>query len=406
MKWQRIRSFYYLGVVAYFVFVILVTSMVMFEYGGCSIRPVERCSDMDTSVLKVLIGIFVICLIALELVQVAVSFKRYIASTENIVQNVIIILTSILILDTRLTFQDKRHLAALLLVLTWMEFLIYFGLHPSRNTKVFMFYSVASSFCTFLLWYVFAIIAFALSFYIMFHTDFPEGVKNEDYPFFDEIGSCLTKSFAMFVGELEFSDIPFTSNPISTFLFIAFIFFIVVVLMNLLNGLAVSDITIIRDEAEVLSLKSQVDLISYWESILLNDPYNFLTSWPKFLSSLPSLSCCFWVKKFPGCETFLSKLTGGTRILLFYECLPMKTASFYPNKRVYSCIPYRKRVRVEPVTDQVTVAGLEVRKDILETAKMLILDQQRDAGEESLLTRIEQLEDKIDLILRAVKKSD
>ena len=380
--------------------------MIMFEYGGCSIRPVERCSDMDTSVLKVLIGIFVICLIALELVQVAVSFKRYIASAENIVQNVIIILTSILILDSRLTFQDKRHLAALLLVLTWMEFLIYFGLHPSRNTKVFMFYSVASSFCTFLLWYVFAIIAFALSFYIMFHTDFPEGVKNEDYPFFDEIGSCLTKSFAMFVGELEFSDIPFTSNPISTFLFIAFIFFIVVVLMNLLNGLAVSDITIIRDEAEVLSLKSQVDLISYWESILLNDPYNFLTSWPKFLSSLPSLSCCFWVKKFPGCETFLSKLTGGTRILLFYECLPMKTASFYPNKRVYSCIPYRKRVRVEPVTDQVTVAGLEVRKDILETAKMLILDQQRDAGEESLLTRIEQLEDKIDLILRAVNKSD
>ena len=91
MKWQRIRSFYYLGVVAYFIFVILVTSMIMFEYGGCSIRPVERCSDMDTSVLKVLIGIFVICLIALELVQVAVSFKRYIASAENIVQNVIII---------------------------------------------------------------------------------------------------------------------------------------------------------------------------------------------------------------------------------------------------------------------------------------------------------------------------
>jgi hypothetical protein len=33
----------------------------------------------------------------------------------------------------------------------------------------------------------------------------------------------------------------------------------------------------------VLSLKSQVDLISYWESILLNDPYSFLTSWPKVM---------------------------------------------------------------------------------------------------------------------------
>ena len=38
----------------------------------------------------------------------------------------------------------------------------------------------------------------------------------------------------------------------------AFIFLIVVVLMNLLNGLAVSDIGLIREEAEVLSLKSQV----------------------------------------------------------------------------------------------------------------------------------------------------
>ena len=66
-----------------------------------------------------------------------------------------------------------------------------------------------------------------------------------------------------------------------------------VVLINLLIGLAVSDIGHIRDEAEVLSLKSQVDLISYWESILLNDPYNFLTSWPKLLTALPSFSFVF-----------------------------------------------------------------------------------------------------------------
>ena len=33
--------------------------------------------------------------------------------------------------------------------------------------------------------------------------------KNEDYVFFDEIGTCIVKTSAMFVGELEFSDIPF-----------------------------------------------------------------------------------------------------------------------------------------------------------------------------------------------------
>ena len=50
----------------------------------------------------------------------------------------------------------------------------------------------------------------------------------------------------MFVGELEFSDIPIdrTSSlmPLSYIYFLAFVLLIVVVLMNLLQGLAVSDI--------------------------------------------------------------------------------------------------------------------------------------------------------------------
>merc|ERR1740123_2730513 len=111
-----------------------------------------------------------------------------------------------------------------------------------------MFYTVFVTFFQFLLWYSFFVIAFALSFYVMFHTDHKNGTKNVDYPFFDEIGTSLLKAAAMFVGELEFSDIPFTDNAISKILF---------VLMNLLNGLAVSDIGLIREEAEVLSLKSQ-----------------------------------------------------------------------------------------------------------------------------------------------------
>ena len=50
----------------------------------------------------------------------------------------------------------------------------------------------------------------------------------------------------MFVGELEFSDIPIDRSsilmPLSYLYFLSFVLLIVVVLMNLLNGLAVSDI--------------------------------------------------------------------------------------------------------------------------------------------------------------------
>ena len=54
------------------------------------------------------------------------------------------------------------------------------------------------------------------------------------------------KSLTMFVGELEFSNIPIDKESsfmsLSYLYFLAFVLLIVVVLMNLLNGLAVSDI--------------------------------------------------------------------------------------------------------------------------------------------------------------------
>jgi len=153
----------------------------------------------------------------------------------------------------------------------------------------------------------------------------------------------------------------------------------------------------------VLSLKSQVDLISYWEAILLNDPYKFLTSWPKFLSALPSCSCCFWVKRIPVLETVLSKITGGARILLFYECLPNKCATFYPNKnKQRSCIPYRKRIKVE--TTGSDAVRLEVRKDVLDTAKFIILERERGAeGGSEVIEKLNHMEAKIEALTLALQ---
>ena len=48
------------------------------------------------------------------------------------------------------------------------------------------------------------------------------------------------------------------------------------VLNNLLNGLAVQDIGVIQREAEVVSAASQVELIAFIESMLLGDPFQVL----------------------------------------------------------------------------------------------------------------------------------
>jgi hypothetical protein len=76
-----------------------------------------------------------------------------------------------------------------------------------------MFYKVMQTFFFFLVWYSFFIVAFGLGFYIMLHTDVDTAGTgainpNSDYYFFDSPWLALVKTSTMFVGELEFSDIP------------------------------------------------------------------------------------------------------------------------------------------------------------------------------------------------------
>ena len=67
----------------------------------------------------------------------------------------------------------------------------------------------------------------------------------------------------MFTGELEFGELPFEPrDPEPRYLLLlVFVFFIVVVMMNLLNGLAVSDITRLRGDAEIWAARSDAEII-------------------------------------------------------------------------------------------------------------------------------------------------
>ena len=62
----------------------------------------------------------------------------------------------------------------------------------------------------------------------------------------------------MFVGEIEFGDLPIDRPSYYLFL-LFFIFVVVIILMNLLNGLAVDDIGKIREDGEWLAVKSKIN---------------------------------------------------------------------------------------------------------------------------------------------------
>jgi len=79
--------------------------------------------------------------------------------------------------------------------------------------------------------------------------------------FFADLGLSVAKTMTMFVGELEFGDLPVKTAAGYVFL-LSFVFLIPVVMMNLLNGLAVGDIAEIREEAEITCYASQVSYFS------------------------------------------------------------------------------------------------------------------------------------------------
>jgi len=367
-----------------------------------------------SSIIEGVIAGLLVLLLLRELMQMAVSLKRYFSSVENWIELSIVALVSYLLLASENNFELKKHLAAFTIVLSWAELIVLFGRHPKLkeyNIYVTMFLRVLKTFLFFLTWYCLFIFSFGLGFFILLHKE-KDGIvgesesSEEDYAFFNEVWLSLVKTATMLAGELEFSDIPIDikSNlaPLAYVFFISFVFLIVVVLANLLNGLAVSDTGMIREKAEIFSYRSQVETISTFESMLLGDPFDFLSNVPSMLSNLPSGSLLRQLYRNRIMQRFFTKI-GATEILLFYKFLPTKSVTITPNRGGQDC----NCLSID-----------EMGQDIVASAKDIIVTQQKEksgwdlTGHEksvikdvtqhykALQAQVQSLEDKLELILR------
>ena len=295
-----------------------------------------------------------IILLSIEVFQLMVSVKRYIFQPENWIENATIALGFVILYNNPEEFEVNRNLAAIAIILSWSRMITLIGKHPKNNhlnIYVTMFFKVLWSFFSFLSWYGLFIIAFGLGFFIMLHEDTKENKLNkvdhpeeDKYEYFNTTFLSVVKTMTMFVGELEFSDIPINLEssmmPVNFIFFLTFVFLIVVVLLNLLNGLAVSDTAAIQEQAEIYSYLSRVETISYLESVLLGDPFDFLSNVPRVLTFLPSCSIFRQLYRSTMLKKIFTKI-GASNILLFYNYLPEKRSPVHrpnTNQRDCSCL--------------------------------------------------------------------
>eukprot|EP00090_Calanus_glacialis_P017219 TRINITY_DN26883_c0_g1_i4.p1 TRINITY_DN26883_c0_g1~~TRINITY_DN26883_c0_g1_i4.p1 ORF type:complete len:935 (+),score=234.23 TRINITY_DN26883_c0_g1_i4:53-2857(+) len=388
MKWRKIRPYFYFNVLFYLIFASLLTAYVLvlnMEIDDTKMIPESEMDKetADTAGLKWATFVFLIIFTLRELFQISVSYRRYIFSIENLMEVALIILTFILMFVVSEPVAIK-HVSGVIILLSWVEAVLLIGGHPRLSTYITMFSKVSANFAKFLTWFMAFIIAFGLCFFIIFHH--PEGAKNEDGEeingYFVNPSKSLMKTIIMsLTGEIEFEGIEFSTEP-SRIIFLVYVFFIMLVLVNLLNGLAVSDIADIQKQAEIMSHISRVELMCHIESILLGDPFMFLTNFPE--SKL--------AKKLPSCNLFAAlyrvsfirkifSIFGSSKFLLFSERLQKKEAVFYPNTS--------KKEKSGP-------AGIKndliLSESILVAAKSLIIKKNTITEEEETRKRLEKME--------------
>ncbi|CAD7084027.1 unnamed protein product [Hermetia illucens] len=273
LKWRRIRKFFLLSLCYHAIYVLLFTFYVMSVYmQHCSKEKPCRVSELTPPFGYLVVSLNLI-LLGKEFFQMGQGFYGYAKYWENwlqwsIVCGVFLCVTPETLSPTRDSLNVppwQYHIAAVVVFLVWLELMMLVGRFPIFGLYVQMFTKVAVNFGKFLMAYFCLLVAFALSFCVLFPT----------YPAFRNVGRSIMKMIPMMSGELEFEDIFFGDYPptypvTSQVLFLAFVLLVTIILTNLVVGLAVSDIQGLQESAGLDRLIRQTELVSRLESLFFS----------------------------------------------------------------------------------------------------------------------------------------
>uniref|UniRef100_A0A2A4ISZ6 Ion transport domain-containing protein n=1 Tax=Heliothis virescens TaxID=7102 RepID=A0A2A4ISZ6_HELVI len=137
---------------------------------------------------------------------------------------------------------------------------------PRWGYYVQMFGKVSTNVLKILLTFAFLLIGFALSFMIQFHCQKP----------FESPWAALVKTIVMMTSEFDYGDLVEETDPkvfvksllVVRVIFLMFVIFTAIVLMNLMVGVAVNDLQNLEVVGNVRRLAKQVELIGILENLL------------------------------------------------------------------------------------------------------------------------------------------
>ncbi|KAF2351756.1 Ankyrin repeat-containing domain [Trinorchestia longiramus] len=274
MKWFKVKKFFYVQFMYYFLYAILTTLLTFDKFLERECPVVDRSSvavhdhSIDQRIFPEPLRLTLLCVVLVQAIFVLFSlslsfiytFTSFKFSLWNVLHVVIAVLVFLVLpFDYPWTRYWQQHLATVLQLLLWTQCMLLVGQIPACGIYVVMFTRVAGVFVRIFAVYFSLLLAFTFSFHISEHV---EGVSCATIL---DVFLTFLKTLTMMIGELDYSDefveqlrnLPFTSHII----FLMFVILVAIILSNLLVALAVNDVQSLRNSAHLERLIKQMELV-------------------------------------------------------------------------------------------------------------------------------------------------
>ena len=201
--------------------------------------------------------------------------RRYVKDPENWIQ-----LTTIAVLLGHIfaSKEKSQPLAAFSAVFASFELMLLFGkVHQPAGKYVHMFLTVSLNFAKVFLIFGIQLLTFAFCFSILF----------ENVSGFQNFRDAVLSTIVLATGEMEYNgglfyrEVPAQYSGYAKFIFGLFVLLVPVIMMNLLIGLAVADISKLSKSAEIDQLQRRIEFIHDFEVVSnqLRLKFPFLKNW-------------------------------------------------------------------------------------------------------------------------------
>lgn len=385
LKWFRIRASYYTNLGLYILFLILLNIYIFMDYGlpephstfmNASTRSMsnetskptsegkhqethlERFRTMYGNLIWFSLLFILFCHTVRELFKFVMSPSKYLLTLDNMLDIALIFITTIVLFKSWDEDNHRKLFTAFSLFLSWIELALITGRLPKLSINIELMKSVARHYTFIFLSYFLFIIAFAVTFYIFYHDNV---AYNSDKEAFPTLWTAVTNTIMLMTGGGFY--VP-SIKGYSSIIFLLFAFLIIMVMLNVLTGIAVSDVKLIQDNAELLQVVSRIRLLYEIESILIY--------WNRFMEKICKLNCAS--------KTAAYLNNALRRVILFPNTnTPEKSISVLPNKNA--------KIIFSKGTNFVTC---RMKQKILQAAINIISHQEKTSDSDHMRQSLQQ----------------